>query len=320
MNRVLELTAFLHRYGWDSALQIPFAADFSPRRYARLQHPDGRQAVLMDADIDQKTPQFIALAKIVRDLGLSAPDIYAADPPRGLVLMEDFGSQNCGALLDAGADPRPIYERATKVLVQLHRNFVQQKSDLALPVFNAALFTEQVELFLETCPHEVSTAMRDDFRAAWGAVLQPLDAMPQSLMLRDFMPDNLMDLSDRVGAQSLGILDFQDAGIGPIAYDLASLCETVRRDGGDRMADEVIESYHRQAQPMLSLADLHRACAILSAQRHMRVLGIVTRLITRGHPEKRAYLPRVARRLTDLLQHPSLHPVQEWVRIYQVFA
>ena len=81
INRAVEIAGFLTQHGWDDADQSPLAADFSPRRYARLQRDDGKRAILMDADTDQKTPDFIAVARILHHCEISAPEIFV---PRNL--------------------------------------------------------------------------------------------------------------------------------------------------------------------------------------------------------------------------------------------
>ena len=233
--------------------------------------------------------------------------------------MEDFGSRNFGQILDSGDAAKPLYLRGADVLVRLHKNFApSQAQGLDLPVFDSALFVTQVGLFLDfyfpnATGREATADEHQSFRVVWRGILQNISAVPQSLMLRDFMPDNLMDLPERKDWRSVGVLDFQDAGLGPIAYDLASLCEVVRRDGGDRIAEEVIAYYHRHAAPTLSIAELKIACTILAVQRHLRVLGIITQLAKqKGRREKLAYLPRIWNCLDHLLADVALKPLKEW--------
>jgi aminoglycoside/choline kinase family phosphotransferase len=173
----------------------------------------------------------------------------------------------------------------------------------------------QAELFLDAyfpfiIGRDASDNECEDFRTAWQAVLHPLEILPKSLLLRDFMPDNLMDLPDG----NLGVLDFQDAGIGPIAYDLASLCEEVRRNGGFALLPQVVAHYRKAAQSDVSETDLLRACTILSAQRHMRILGIIVRLsLPTGRRDKFAFLPRIRHHLASVLKESYLLPVREWM-------
>ena len=319
ISRPLEITAFLDRHGWAEAQNEALSGDFSTRRYARLTKETGETAFLMDADENQKTPHFVAIARALRALGVKAPDIYAEESANGLVLMEDLGTRNVGMLLDQNEAPLPYFLRAAEVLAHLHKNFKpSQTSSIGLPVFDSNLFTSQAELFLDAyflvvMARDASDEEREEFRAAWKAVLRPLDQMPKSLLLRDYMPDNLMDLPDG----SLGVLDFQDAGIGPTAYDLASLCEEVRRDGGFALLPAVIEHYRKISETPLSQAELIRTASILSAQRHTRILGIIARLShTTGSCDKFALLPRIRRHLEKLIQEPYLVPVKVWIETY----
>ena len=117
----------------------------------------------------------------------------------------------------------------------------------------ARLFASQVELFLDAYfvlvkKREATIGEAEGFRAAWKEALKGIEALPQTLMLRDFMPDNLMQL-DRPGWHGIGLLDFQDGGIGPVAYDLASLCEVVRAMAAIQLLDDMIDYYHAQAAP-----------------------------------------------------------------------
>jgi aminoglycoside/choline kinase family phosphotransferase len=223
-------------------------------------------------------------------------------------------------MMDDGENAKPLYHRAVDVLIHLHKRFDPSQTHAAdLPVFNSALFAAQVELFLDAWfvfakQREASFDEAESFRAAWKETLKGVDAVPQTLMLRDFMPDNLMDLPDRAEWQSVGSLDFQDGGIGPIAYDLASLCEVVRRDIDSGMLYELIDYYHERAAPKLAKAELRRACRILGAQRHMRILGILAnRVLKTGQRDKLAWAPRIWEYMGELLQDEALKPVREWM-------
>jgi hypothetical protein len=273
----------------------------------------------MDADPDQNTSQFVSIAKLLRGLKISAPEIFAANPLRGLVLMEDFGTQNFGRLIDESGEAQPLYRLAIDLLVQLHKTFDKESAkNIDLPIFGGAVFATQAELFLDAYFPLVKKrdATRDEcesFRAAWKETLKGIDTLPQTLMLRDFMPDNLMELPNRENFQSVGVLDFQDAGLGPLAYDIASLCEVVRRDGGNQRLDYMVTYYYQQAKPTLSIEELMRTCQILSAQRHVRILGIVARLAQKGRKEKLEYIPRILGFLDQLLQNESLISVKIWM-------
>ena len=314
MHTKAEIESFLHDAGWGDASIHYLAADFSSRRYLRLTRTAGASAdtcILMASQKNQKTEEFVQIAALLRRLGLAAPDIYASDVVRGLVLMEDFGDQPVGKNLDAGAAREPYDRRAAETLAKVHGSFQQPMlGALKSPLYNAALLTDQATLFLDhyfpsVFHRQAGARERSVFVEAWHSVLSPLDALPRSLVLRDFMPDNMMDLPAPVMGQSCGLLDFQDAGIGCIAYDLASWCEDVRRDGGLERLESVVSSYHA-LNPVVSLPDLITAARIFAAQRHTRILGILVKL---GRDEM---IPRVWRTVQFLLRDDALAPVRRW--------
>lgn len=312
MTSALDL--FLQKAGWRDAVMTRLAADFSSRQFTRLTRAgEPPSAILMQAAEDQKTQEFVAVAALLRSCGCHAPTIYAADAGNGFVLMEDFGDTTFGRLLDEGREAAPLYRRAADALVHLHKRFrPDMMIGLDLPVFDSRAFAAQAELYLDhylpyAHKRKATAEERAAFREAWLAVLKPLDALPRTLMLRDFMPDNVMNLAGRNGVSSVGLLDFQDAGLGPAVYDIASLCECVRRDASPAILDEMTAYYHAQ-NPIMPRGDLHGAARVLSAQRHMRILGILAR-----RDDKRGYMERVRRRLDELLNDTALTPIKNYM-------
>lgn len=314
--RALMLADFLEAAGWGDAEGEAFAADFSPRRYARLTKQDGQTAILMDADQDQKTPQFVRIDKYLRELGLSAPQILSEHAAHGFVLMEDLGTRQVGMLLDAGEDRAPYDDHALACLAHLHAKANMPMFDV--PHYDAHLFREQVLLFVD---HAVpllrgsqATAMqRDDFCAAWDVMLRVVDRVPRSFLLRDFMPNNLMDLPDRTGIARTGLLDFQDGGWGPVVYDIASLAEVVRRDTPHDLVDILARRYYDHAQSHVEWPHFLAACHTLSLQRHMRILGLLAKHVEEGRDDKSAYIPRVRAMVDALLQKSGMTPIKTWI-------
>ncbi len=153
-----------------------------------------------------------------------------------------------------------------------------------------------------------SIALREEYLALWRAVL-PLACEPfrPTLVLRDFHVDNLMLLPGRGGTcGAAGLLDFQDAVVGPPAYDLVSLLEDARRDVPEALRRAMTERY-LAAFPELDRADFARAAAILAAQRNCKILGIFTRLWRRdGKPAYLGHIPRLWRLVEHDLRHPAL--------------
>ena len=307
-----QIIEFLAGTAWATATSVYLPADFSPRRFWRLTK-DHQTAILMQAPPEQKTLEFLHVAALLHKAGIVAPRIIAADAAQGLVLMEDFGDGNLGKLLDAGQTGESDYQQAIALLAKLHQAYPTVLTD-HLPRFDAALFAEQVLWFLDFYwPYAKGSAAddatRESFRTLWLDLLRPLEKLPLSLLLRDYMPDNLMRLADG----RLGVLDFQDAGWGPVAYDIASLCECVRRDVPLARLEAVIDHY-LNLNPILARADLQCACYLLSAQRHLRVLGNIARFATDPAKNFRlTYQARIWHYLEQLMQHDALAPLRQWL-------
>jgi aminoglycoside/choline kinase family phosphotransferase len=292
--------AFLRRAGWGAARAEPLAGDASTRQFWRLVGGP-RPAVLMD-DPGGASAAFLRVAVLLRSVGLLAPAIYRAELPH-LLIVEDFGDETFSALLDRGAPAAPLLADAVDVLVALHRRF--RAPVAGLPVFDADRFAAQAGLFVEICAPDADRAA---FEAAWRAALAPALALPNSLLLRDYFAGNLIRVGDRTG-----LLDLQDAGLGPVAYDLASLLFDARRDYDPADVEAAIGRY-LAAFPALDATVFRRGLAILTAQRDMRIVAIFKRLAATGKPHYLAHLPRVTARLRRLLAaEPALAPVAAWL-------
>jgi aminoglycoside/choline kinase family phosphotransferase len=127
-------------------------------------------------------------------------------------------------------------------------------------------------------------------------------------VLRDYHAENLLWLPARTGLGRVGLLDYQDALRGHPVYDLISLVEDARRDVGPGIAARLKARY--VAARGLDATEFGEACAVLAAQRNLKIVGIFARLARRDG--KRQYLrliPRVWAHLQRDLSHPALAPL-----------
>lgn len=316
------IDAFLARHGWAGAARTRLAGDASFRHYDRLtlDGPDGpRRAVLMDAPPPKEDVRpFVVVAKHLRKMGLSAPEVLAEDPAAGLLLLEDLGDRTYTAELAAGADEEELYGRAVDVLIHLHGLAPEEAVPRALPPYDERRLMDEALLLVDwylpaVTGTEPDDATRKAFRKAWREPLRHVLAQPRTLVLRDFHVDNLMWLPERPGDAACGLLDFQDAVAGPAAYDLMSLLEDARRDLGEALTGHMLVRY-LAAFPDLDRETFGTTFAILGAQRHAKVIGIFTRLCHRdGKAQYLGHIPRVWRMLERSLGHPALEPVRDWL-------
>jgi aminoglycoside/choline kinase family phosphotransferase len=311
------IISFLARAGWGDAARMAMGADWSTRRYERLTKADGARAILMDAAGDgagQVLP-FVRLCGLLRDVDLSAPEIFAEDQGQGLLLLEDFGDDSFATLLERGDDPWPLYGVATDVLSHLHQRFDPGTSP-DVQRYDLSLFTRQVALFgdayLDAAGMPLTPAGRGALDEAWVTVLtQVLGIVPDTLLLRDYHPGNLM-LLDRPGVRACGLLDVQDGGIGPVSYDLLSLLQDARRDVPDDIQAAMIDRY-LASMPGLSRDAFLASYAVMGAMRHARILGRVAQLAAGGGKAKQlAFLSRVWGQFRTAIAHPLLSPLQSF--------
>jgi len=309
---VADPRAFAAFAQWKTAVCEPLTGDASARKYFRLR-AESQTAILMDASqVPDSVAPFIRMAKHLRQLGFSAPELLARDAETGLLLLEDFGDATFALLLEKSVETEKLFTLATDVLIALHRH------PLAIPEnlreYHPEKMLEDIELFVQWRTPNVTALEREDFRAAWRAVLPLAQRVPASLLLRDYHVANLMLLPARDGIQQAGLLDFQDAYRGPVTYDLVSLLEDARRDVPEALQKKLLARY-LAAFPALDRETFETSLAILAAQRHTRVLGIFERLAR--HEGKldyrRLHSPRVEKLLHKALQHPVLADVKTWM-------
>lgn len=316
-ERAAAIDRFLGRAGFGSARRVALPGDASFRRYVRLTGGPA-PALLMDAPPDREDVRpFVAVAEHLGALGFSAPRILAADVAEGLVLVEDFGDDTFTCLLAVGADERALYELGVDTLIALHRVPPDRATAVAVPRYDDERLLAEARLLTEWyAPSALGAALparaTADYEALWRAVFRLARAVPETLVLRDFHVDNLMRLGGREAHAACGLLDFQDAVIGPTAYDLVSLLEDARRDVAPGLKEAMTERY-LAAFPDLDRAAFAAASAVLAAQRNAKIVGIFTRLWKRdAKPVYLKHIPRVWRLLEADLVHPALRDLRAW--------
>ncbi|MBR0649085.1 phosphotransferase [Roseomonas terrae] len=304
---------FLHGAGFGAARLEPLTADASFRRYARL-HGGPRPALLMDAPPPEDVRPFLAIARHIAGIGLSAPDIIAANEAQGFLVLEDFGDATHAALLDAGADALPLYLEAAEALAALHA----APPPTGLPPWDATRMVETAAAtFLDwwwpaAMGSTADAGTRTALDAAIRAMLAPF-ADAGGFVHRDYFPANLMRLDGRDGARRTGLLDFQDAAIGHPAYDLVSLVEDARRDVEPAIRTAAIARY-LDARGDVDRDAFAAAMATCAAQRHLRVAALWVRLDRRdGKPHYLAHGPRCWRLLGQALQHPATRLLRDFL-------
>ncbi len=341
--RLKALREFLAGAGYAEAKRQRMAGDASIRSYARLIRDDG-VVILMNSPrrpdgpaiydgnsysaavhLAEDVKPFVAIAKGLSERGFSAPAIYHADLDAGFLVTEDFG--NVGFV--EGDPPAPIperYEVASDTLAALHRKplpeilLLAPQITYAMPTFDTeALLVEaglMLEWYLPDRGAEPTNNMRAEFVTLWRDLLGRPAAAAKTWVLRDFHSPNLIWLGERPGIAKVGIIDFQDAVLGPAAYDLVSLLQDARVDVPEQLELALLTRYikaRREPDDTFDAAGFAELYAVMSAQRNTRLLGTFARLNRRdGKPQYLRHQPRIWTYLSRSLAHPVLARAREW--------
>lgn len=313
MERTDLISAFLKKNGLDKMPieWMPFDASF--RHYARIKTPE-KNYILMDAPKPENPKQFVLVDEILAKNGLSVPKIYDSDFENGFVLLEDFGDDTYARMLAKGADELELYKTALSSLVKIS----EVKDFDGVPLYddkwlNYAL-TSFTDWFIPNALNrELTEKEKNSFNKIWADLYASIEKAPKGLILIDYHIDNMMHLKDRAGYKACGLLDFQDAKVGPLAYDLASLIEDARRDVPKDIREQILDMYIK-AFPNMDKDLFMRSYHIVAAKRHVRVIGVFTRLKARDGKDKYLkHIPRVWKLLEEHLNEPYLLPLKNWL-------
>ena len=347
VGRIGELMEFLARQTrWDRARIAYLQGDASTRSYARL-FEDGRTALLMDAPRQPDGPPirdgkpysriallaedmvrpFVAIGRVLRHAGLSAPEVLGADLDRGLLLVEDLGDRLFGTEIKTGGPQAELWCTAVDALIALRDVPVPSRLPLpdgnsyTLPRRDRAAFEIEIELLLDWLwpvlkGEPASASVREEFAALWAPVLDRLLALSAGWFLRDYHSPNLIWVPDREGVTRVGILDFQDALNESFAFDLVSLLQDARVDVPEALERELFTHYCNRVkarEPAFDATAFAAAYADFGAQRNTRLLGLWARLLKRdGKPQYLQHFPRTWGYLARNLRNPSLAPLAAW--------
>lgn len=339
LARSLEIRAFLDNAGWNGASRAFLTGDASARGYEVVSLPGRPDRIVMNAPtlpqgpairdgrsyaeiahIARSVHAFVAVDRVLAEAGLAVPEIEAADLDRGLLLISHLGD---GSFLVDGTPIAERYEAAARLLADIHGRAWPREARLdggtyTIPSFDRAAMLIEAELLLDwylpfATGHPVADRDRADFHAAWDTVLDRMAGCETSIVLRDYHSPNIIWRPERQGRDRLGVIDFQDALIGPSAYDVASLALDARVTIPEELERSTVAAYAeaRAAAGVFDRTAFEAAYAIMGAQRNSKILGIFVRLDRRdGKPAYLRHLPRIRAYLARTLAHPALAEVR----------
>jgi aminoglycoside/choline kinase family phosphotransferase len=280
----------------------PASADASFRRYFRITVPSGTY-VLMDAPREQEDCRpFVHVAGLMHGAGVHAPLVIAADLDQGFLLLTDLGTQT---YLDVLAPERfdELFRPANEALVK----WQLATREGALPIWDATRIRAEMELFVEWylgrhAGLTLETKRRAAIDGVFDAIAQRCISQAQVFVHSDYMPRNLM-----VSETLPGVLDFQDAVVGPIAYDIASLYRDAFISWDEeQVLDGTIRYWDAARRAGLAVPSefgtFYEDVEWTGLQRHLRILGVFARL---NYRDGKAHYLEDAPRFIHYVRHTA---------------
>lgn len=285
---------------------IPGDASF--RRYFRIQ-TDQRSYIAMDAPPPRENcVPFVAIADALRQKNIYAPEIFASDLEQGFLLLSDFGDQLYLKILNHH-NAETLYCHALDTLATLQT--IRNVNPLTLQPFTAEFMRNELTLFQEwflqkhlAMNPETSLDICFDFLAQTAA------EQPQVFMHRDYHSANLMLLPE----SKVGVLDFQDAFIGPVTYDLVSLLRDCYIAWPDELVKKLVRYYFQQlALLTISEKEFFRWFDLMGIQRHLKALLTFSRKYRRdNNANYLQHIPRTVDYIVKISAHyPECHVLHE---------
>ncbi len=275
--RLKQLTDWVKSQFPTDKLNITVASsDASFRRYFRLEK-NNDTVILMDAPPEHEDiNSFIIVDEFLADYNVAVPHIYAKDETHGFLILSDFGDVSFLKAL-AHSDADTLYREAIDELVKMQ---MTNTTTISLPAYTEAKLLEEMSLFADWFLNKhLSIQAPDILSSVYDFLIKEITQQPLCFVHRDYHSRNLM-VCDK---NKLGIIDFQDAVVGPITYDLVSLLKDCYIQWSDEQQQAWFNYYKEQAikNELLTSTEsnnLQRWFDMTGLQRHLKVLGIFCRL------------------------------------------
>ncbi len=311
-TRIFYLKKFLkkHRINEDNLTWLP--SDASTRRYARV-YKGKNSYIFMDSPLTEKPKEFYQITQLLRRNKLPAPRIFAKDLRHGYMLLEDFGKERLSHFAHKNTNSLEPYFDAIDLLVRVQKITPSN----SIPKQSLQQWIKAMNIFLNyffpyVIGKELSNKAKEDFYALWERLSQKINLLPSAICLGDYHLDNLMHKKDG----TLGLLDFQDATIGPVFYDLIALIENDREPLPESKAQQVLKHY-LELRPELDQKKYTELFPVIAAQWHTRVIGVFVRMCVRmKNPKYLSFLKNDWDLLARNLKSPLLNEYKAWLNKY----
>lgn len=285
------------------------------RRYYRFQY-NGQSLIAVDAPpLLSNNEAFVAIQKAFSSHDLFVPQIVACDLDQGFFCITDFGNKlladEVEGLTESGA-VKAYYEKAIQLIPTIASTNIAVTDNYSLPIYDKEFIHRELTIFSEWLLEKhlninLSPAEVKQLDLCFDFLIDSAAAQPQVTVHRDYHSRNIMVIENK----KLGIIDFQDAVIGPVTYDIVSLLRDCYIKYSDEMITPLFKYFCQLAEEKYNLSDItpqqwRQWFDLMGLQRHLKASGIFCRLYYRDN--KSGYLNDIPLTLSYIEEISELYP------------
>ena len=312
-TREQELTRWLSDKGYDGSSLSILSADASFRQYYRVNKNNISYAVMDCPPEDESLDTFLKITDKLQQAKLNVPEIFDCDSTKGFLVITDFGDD----LYSKKLNDETVYCLYTDALEAIVK--MQTKVDCTgLKDFDSFYEDENnlyIDWFLKKHLNvELDSATSEQINTEFNKINNILKSIPKTFVHRDYHSRNLLitDLNNP------GIIDYQDAVMGPVTYDLVSLLKDCYVTWNDGLVEDMLESFftRMKSDTINNISDFRYWFEITGLQRHIKAIGIFSRLNYRDG--KSSYLQDIPR--TYAYMDKVLNKYKELSTLNEIFS
>jgi aminoglycoside/choline kinase family phosphotransferase len=312
-SRQSMLTSWLASNSFDKDSISVLSADASFRQYYRATKSDTSYAVMDCPPEKENLESFLLITEKLKNAKLNVPEIFEVDREKGFLIMTDLGDN----LYSKKLNDETVYCLYTDALEAIVK--MQTKVDCSELKDFDKYYEEENNLFVDWflkkhLKTELDAALEKEITLEFNKINSIIKSIPKTFVHRDYHSRNLL-ITD---TNNPGIIDYQDAVIGPVTYDLVSLLKDCYVSWNDGLIEDMLESFFNRmkSNTINNISDFRYWFEITGLQRHIKAIGIFSRLNYRDN--KNSYLKDIPRTYTYI--EKVLNKYEELSGLNKIFS